>query len=481
MLVSLYTSRVVLNTLGVEDYGIYNVVGGVVAMLSFFNSSMATSTQRYLNYEMGKGNTSGLRKIFSNAINTHFLIGVVTVILLETIGLWFVYSFLNIPEHKFDAAIIVYHCSVASLFISITSTPYNSAIIANEKMNVYAYFSIVEVLLKLLIVYLLLVILYNKLIVYAFLMLGVTILMRLMYGTYCVRKFPECKYQTGFDKPIVKEMLSFSGWMLFGTLSDMLSKQGINLLINIFFGPIFNASRAIAVQVQSAISSFSTNFMTAVKPQIIKSYSSKDYDYMYKLVFTSSKVSFFLLFILTMPILLYTEEILQLWLKQVPDMSPLFTRLVLIEILISSAYSPIAQVNQASGRIKNYQLAISLLFLTIFFLTLLVFKLGFPVYSTFIISVFFAVIGLFIRILILRKENFFPAKVYLSKVILPLIPVVLISISIPVLMYKFLPHTIIYFLLNIIAGLTLNAISIWLIGLNKSEKVLIKNGIKSFI
>ena len=215
MAVSLYTSRVVLNTLGVEDFGVYNVVGGIVSMLSFFNSSMATSTQRFLNYEMGQNNDKGLRDVFVNAVNAHYLIGFITVIGLETVGLWFVYNKLNIPQGQFDAALWVFHCSVLSLFVSIISTPYNAAIIANERMGIYAYYSIFEVVLKLLIVYLLVVIPYNKLIVYGLLTLAVSVVMRILYNVYCIRNFSECRYKWSWNMQLMKKMFFFSGWMLF--------------------------------------------------------------------------------------------------------------------------------------------------------------------------------------------------------------------------------------------------------------------------
>ena len=259
MVVSLYTSRVVLNTLGVEDFGIYNVVGGVVAMLAFFNSSMTTSTQRFLNYEMGKHNENSLQDVFINSINAHYLIGLISILVLETIGLWFIYNKLNIPASQFDAALWVFHCSVLSLFVSIISTPYNAAIIANEKMEVYAYFSIIEAILKLLIVYLLVVISFNKLKLYGVLLLCVSIVMRVLYNWYCIKNFKECTYKLKYSANLIKQMLSFSGWMLFGCVSSMLSTQGVNILINIFFGPVFNAARAIAVQVQSAVNSFVGN------------------------------------------------------------------------------------------------------------------------------------------------------------------------------------------------------------------------------
>lgn len=479
--VSLFTSRVVLQTLGVEDYGIYNVVGGFVSMLAFFNSSMATSTQRFLNYEMGKGRDSDLQSVFSNAINAHFIIGIATVVLLETFGLWFINNKLNIPHEQLHAAVWVFHFSVITLFISIIATPYSAAIVANERMGIYAYYSIFEVVLKLVIVYILVVLPYNKLILYGFLNLCVSILMRFLYLSYCKRNFSECIYKRGWDKSQIKGLFSFSGWMLLGCFSDMLSKQGVNILINMFFGPVFNAARAIAVQVQQSISSFVANFMTAVRPQIIKSYSAQKFDYMYRLVFSASKLSFYLLFILTIPVLIYTEYILDLWLDVVPEYSVLFTRLVLIELLISSAYVPIAQINQASGRVKNYQLAISIIFLLNFALSYIVYKLGFPVYSTFIVSVILAIAGLFVRVIILKKENDFPARYYIFKVMFPLIPVALLAMVAPYLLYCWLPISFLSVVINIVVGLLCSCFAIWSLGLDKTEKVFVKDKLNAIV
>lgn len=479
MAIYLYTSRVVLNTLGVENFGIYDIVGGIVSTLCFFNSSMATSTQRFLNYEMGQDNSKALREVFVNAVNSHYVIGIIAVVVLETVGLWFVYNKLNIPARQFDAALWVFHCSVFALFVSIISTPYNAAIIANERMGIYAYFSIVEVILKLLIVYLLVVIPYNKLAVYGLLTLAVTVVMQTLYFMYCFKNFKECRYMWNWNGRLMKKMFFFSGWMLFGCISDMLSKQGVNILINIFFGPIFNAARAIAAQVQGAIYSFVANFMMAVRPQIIKSYSAGEYSYMYRLVFSSSKLSFYLLFILATPVLLYTEFILQLWLKIIPDYCVLFTRLVLVEILISSAYFPIAQINQASGKIRNYQMAISAIFLLCFIVTYILYKIGMPVYSTFIISLVLAIVGLFVRVYILKRDNDFPASTYLLKVMLPLVPVAGLSLVIPVLIYNYTETTFLIFVFNTFIGFVSSVIVIWMCGLDDAEKGFITEKIKS--
>lgn len=480
--VSLFTSRVVLQTLGVEDYGIYNVVGGIVSMLVFFNSSVATSTQRFLNHEMGKGGDgSNLQRIFSNAINAHLIIGVLTVILLETGGLWFLYNKLNIPQEQFHAAVWVFHFSVLSLFVSIIMTPYNAAIIANEKMGIYAYYSIFEVSFRLIIVYILTQLPYNKLILYGFLSLCVSVLMCLLYFVYCKRHFSECVYKWNWDRTQITSLFSFSGWMLFGCLSDMLSKQGVNILINMFFGPMFNAARAVAVQVQYAVNNFVANFMTAVRPQIIKSYSAGEYNYMYRLVFSASKLSFYLLFVLTVPILLYTEYIFDLWLDIVPEYSVLFTRLVLIELLISSAYVPIAQINQASGRIRNYQIAISVIFLLNFVLSYILYKLGFPVYSTFIVSIGLSIVGLFVRVIILKIDNNFPAKHYILKIMLPLLPIALLAMAVPYLLCHWMPINLLTIVLNSVVGVLCSCLVIWCLGLDKTEKGFIKGKISAII
>ena len=481
MAVSLYTSRIVLNTLGIEDYGIYNVVGGVVSMLAFFNSSMATSTQRFLNVEMGKGNYEILNKVFINAVNAHYLIGIVTVLGLETFGLWFIYYKLNIPEAQFHAALWVFHLSVASLFVSIISTPYNAAIIANEKMSVYAYFSIFEVIAKLLIVYLLLMLPYNKLTVYAILLFLISVTMRLAYNLYCKKYFRECNYRWIWDINLIKKMFSFTGWMLFGCLSDMLGNQGVNILINMFFGPVYNAARGIAVQIRTAIDSFIVNFLTAVRPQIVKSYSTGEWDYMYKLTFSASRLSYYLLLLLVMPVFFSTHYILGIWLKNIPPYCEIFTQLTLVELLIRTTYTPIAQINQASGKIRNYQLAISVLFLLNFILSYIVYKMGMPVFSSFIVAIVVAVVGLFVRLIILKHDNQFPALEYLKTVFLPIIPVTLLAIAIPVIYNIYSESSFQTFFIQSVLCVLCASISIWYVGLNTGEKTVIKGKINSFV
>ena len=307
--VTLYTSRVILEVLGIEDFGIYNVVGGIVAMFAFINGGMVSATQRYLTFELGRHNESKLTNVFSTAIQIHAVIAFIIIVLAETIGLWFLYYKMVIPAERMDAAIWVYQCSVIACVTNIMSIPYNADIIAHEKMSAFAYISIIEASLKLGIVYLLIWSPIDKLIIYAVLILLVQFTIRIIYSQYCHRHFEESKYQHHFNYPLFKEMASFAGCSFWGSLSSVLFTQGVNLMLNVFFGPVVNAARGIAVQVQSAVQQFVGNFQIALNPQITKNYATGDLVQMHSLMFRSARFSFFLLFFLTLPILLETNFI----------------------------------------------------------------------------------------------------------------------------------------------------------------------------
>ena len=311
MAVSLYTSRVVLDALGVEDFGIYNVVGGVITLFSFVNGAMSSSTQRYITFELGKGNTSQLQKVFQTSMNVHLLVALLILFLGETAGLWFFYEKMVIPPLRMVSAFWVYQFSIFTMMIMVVSVPYNAVIIAHERMSTFAYISVFEVLLKLGIVYLLYLTSSDKLIVYAALLCFMQLLIRVIYGYYCSCHFDETRYQWGWDSKLFREMLCFGGWNLWGGFAAVLFTQGVNILLNLFFGPAVNAARGIAVQVQGAVTQFSTNFQTAINPQITKSYAVGDYAYMHSLIFHSSKFTFLLLATISFPVLLETEMILQ--------------------------------------------------------------------------------------------------------------------------------------------------------------------------
>jgi O-antigen/teichoic acid export membrane protein len=481
MLVSLYTSRVILNTLGVEDYGIYNVVGGVVAMFAFFNGAMSSATQRFLSYEIGKGDFVQLRKTFNATQVIHIGIAVLIFILAETIGLWFVKTYLVIPVERMDAAIWVYHFSVLSFMVSIIQVPYNATIIAHERMNVYAYVSILEVTLKLLIVFMLTWITYDKLKLYGVLQFLVVLIIATIYRIYTRRNFGESKFEVVKDKKLYKILISYSGWSLFGNVASVAQGQGINIILNIFFGPIVNAARGIAVQVEGAVNSFVTNFQMAVNPQIIKSYAADEKEYMISFIIRSSKFSFYLLFLLSLPIILEINQILKLWLRNVPSYAPIFTVLILVVILITSISGPLKIAVQATGKIAVYQAVIgTLLFMTLpisyYFL-----KLGYPPEVTLYITIVIEIIALIFRFFFLKKIINFPVTRFIKDVVIRNIIIVLLSVSLPLFVRKALDESFWRLIFVVCVAFIWNAIVIYVVGLNKSEKMIVQKTVQKIL
>lgn len=480
MLVSLFTSRITLQALGVEDYGIYNVVGGIVIFLSFLNNTLAISTQRFINYEMGQARASNLQQVFSAALTGHYIIALFFLLLTETIGLYFVYNQLVIPEERFVAMLWVYHFSVLTFVISIISTPYNAAIIACEKMDVYAYMAILEAVMKLLVAYLLLVVSFDKLKLYAVLLFFVAVAIRFVYYLYCKRNIVWINSALSWNREMMAKIFSFSGWVFLGGFSQVLCVQGVNVLINLFFNPIHNAARGIAMQLQAAVHMFSANFMTAVRPQIVKSYSAKDYGYAYKLTCSSARFSFFLLLVITMPILLNTEFILTLWLGSVPLYSVAFTRLALIDVLFASMISPVAALSQATGKVKNYQLIISLSFLLVFVLTYLFYKFHYSSSVTFIISIVMTLIGTLGRIMELKYSAKFPVLYFVKEVVVRILLVLLATIFTMILcirIFSFIEDSVNFVIISL-CSLLFSSSYIWLWGINRVEKEFIINKIK---
>ena len=338
--VTLYTSRVVLAALGVVDFGIYNVVGGVVAMFSMLSGSLSIAITRFLTYELGTGNIERLKNIFSSAITIQLLIGGLVVLLAETVGLWFLNSKMVIPHERILAANYVLQFSLITFLINLISVPYNAAIIAHEKMSAFAYISIVEAISKLSVAFLISVAPFDRLIFYAILMCVTALVIRLIYGCYCKRYFEECTYHFIFDKELLKNMFSFAGWNFIGAASSVLRDQGGNIVINLFCGPAVNAARGIAYQVNNAISGFVSNFMMALNPQITKSYATGDKEYMMTLIHQGARLSFYILLILSLPVIIDAHYILTLWLKIVPEHTTLFVQLVLIFAMSESISNP---------------------------------------------------------------------------------------------------------------------------------------------
>lgn len=470
MAVSLYTSRVVLNILGVEDFGIYNVVGGFVTMLGFLNSSMASATQRFLAFEIGRNDKTKLRNVFVMSINVHFLIAFITFLLAETVGLWFVNTQLTIPVERMTAARWVYQFSIYTFLVSIISVPYNAIIIAHERMNIFAWVSIIEVSVKLFIVFMLQWFGYDKLIFYSVLMFAVSLLTRSIYGIYCSINFRYNKFLIYWDNKLFNKMLTFSGWNLLVDLGYTLNGQGVNILLNIFFGPVVNAARGIAYQLIGLLNGFVRNFQMAINPQIIKLYASNKNKKFENLVYQGTKYSFFLLFIISFPVLLETESILGLWLKKVPEYSVIFTQLIIINILIESLSGLLTTAVQATGKIKNYQGITGAIMVLIIPTSYILFKLKFTPEAAFWVGIFFSCIIFILRMIIFMKLLNANLSNFFSQVIYKIIIVVLISMVIPLVSKVIIADSNFKFLIVCFITFFWTIISIYIFGLLEEEK-----------
>lgn len=477
-LVSLYTSRVVLNTLGVEDYGTYNVVGGAVMMFGFFNGAMSSATQRFLTFDIGRKDHVQLRKTFNATQIIHIGIALLIFILAETIGLWFVNNQLNLPEGRMEAARWVFHFSVLSFMITVVQAPYNALIIARERMSVFAYISILDVSLKLFIVFMLTWISFDKLKLYGILIFVVSFIVAAIYRIYTKTHFEETKFLSVKDKYLYKTLISYSVWNLFGAISLVVKAQGVSILLNIFFGTVINAAQGVANQVSGTVASFVSNFQMASNPQIIKSYAADDKGYMTNLVIRTSKFSFFLLFILTLPIILEIDFILKLWLKLVPDYTAIFTILILINALIDTISRPLMAAMAATGKIKVYQLVIGGLSILILPVSYLFFKFGYPPESTFIVSISTAVVAFVFRLLFIKKQiPEFSIRQFIQEILIRNIPVILLSVLIPWLIISNMHPGFTRLILVTLTSLSISIITIYSVGLKNNERLFIKNAL----
>lgn len=362
LVINLYTSRVILRELGVDDYGIYNVVGGIVVILSFLNSAMAGGTQRFMNVEMGRKNQCALNKVFSTSQQIHFWVAVVVLVIAETIGLWFLNTQMNIPCLRVEAANWVYQFSILAALVGIFTVPYNAAIISHEKMSAFAYISILEASLKLVVALAIMWAPLDKLIFYAFLIFIISGINCCIYATYSVRHFIECRNTTfRIDKGMMKQMLSFSGWTVFGNLGYILHTQGIAIIINMFFTVAVNAAQGIANQVNGVVTQFTSNFLVAMNPQVVKAYAAGDYEQMHLLIIRGCKMAFCMMAFFVIPLTLEAPTILHIWLGIVPDYAVIFMRLVLLISLVNSFSSLLATAKGATGEIKSYQVTLTLI------------------------------------------------------------------------------------------------------------------------
>ena len=477
MLITLYTSRVVLNMLGVEDYGIYNVVGGVVAMFSVISSSLSSAISRFITFELGRGDLGRLKRIFSTSINIQVGISLLIFILGEAIGVWFLNYKMNIPMERMGAANWVLHCSLLSFVINLISIPYNACIIAHERMKAFAYISVLEASLKLAVVYLLSVSPFDKLSTYAVLLVLVALLIRLTYGIYCKCQFEESTYHFVYDKGIVKEMIGFAVWNFFGNTAYIFNTQGVNILINLFFGVAVNAARGIATQVEGAVMQYVGNFTTAVNPQITKSYATGDLHYMFRLVCLGAKYAYFLLLLFVVPIVMEADMILALWLKVVPDYAPLFLRLSMFGSLVFLLGNTMFTAAVATGNIRKYQLWVAIVGCLVFPLTWLAYKVGSPVYVTYLvyIGIYFALV--FVRLYILKGLLHFPVMMFIREVIGRVLLVTPVAFIVPCIVTYYLDASWGRLLLVCFLSFISTCICIYVLGLESGERTALTNKI----
>lgn len=483
MLVSLYTSRVVLQALGVEDYGIYNVVGGVVAMFSMISNSLSSSVSRFLTFELGKGNLEGLKRVFSTSLSIHVALVLVIVLLSETLGLWFLNTHMTIPENRLYAANWVFQASVLTFVINLLSVPFSASIVSHERMSAFAYIGILDIMLRLLIV---LFIAYSgwnfdRLIIYSLLLVGVVCIMQAIYWNYCTRNFEECKFGLSFDVNYWKEMSSFAGWNFIGCTAGLLKDQGVNILLNLFIGPIINAARGIANTVNNVLASFSGNFMTALNPQITKSYAAGDYDYMFSLVERGSRFSYYILLLFALPMLFETEFVLTLWLKHYPEHTVNFVRLILIVSMCDILSNTLINLQVATGKIRNYQLVVGGMLLMNFPLSYFCLKMGLSPESTLIVALIVAVCCLFLRLFFLRKMVGLSMKRYLCKVCGNVLLVTLVATIIPALLFFRMSDGWVRFLIICIISILITITSIYWIGCNANERNFIREKVFKII
>ncbi len=476
LIISLYTSRVVLQNLGINDFGIYNVVGGFVSMFAFLNSSLSNGIQRFFNYEMGRNGEDGARKVYNSAIRVQVIFALIIVVLTETVGLWYLYYKMVIPMERFDVAFWIFQFSVMGMVLSIMQAPFSASILAHEKMNYYAFVGILDVVLRLLIVILLIAIYGDKLFIYGVLHLFVNAIQFVMCYTYSKISFKELRLSVTANKRLIKDMLSFSGWNMFGTFAIMMKEQGVNMILNLFFGPAVNAARGVAYQVISHVRGFVSNINIAAKPQMTQSFAENNVSRTMTLMYSLSKVCFFVLFALSYPLCLEIDTVLHLWLgDNVPEYTNIFIILVFMTSFLNNLNTPVSFVVHATGNMKKYQVVTSFIELSILPISYFVLKLGAAPYSVFIVTLFVVAINQYASLCILRQLVSFSLRDYFYRVIFPILYVITISCFLPCLLRILLPESYIRFFLVCVVSVITIAASIWLCGLNKNEKELFKD------
>lgn len=468
--ITLYTSRLILAELGVEDFGTYNVVAGVVTMFSFMTGAMSAATQRFLSYEHGNADTTKIQAVFKMSINIHALIFILVIIIAETVGLWFLNNKLNIAPDRIYAANWTYQCSIIAFGFSIMTIPYIASIVSNEKMDAFAYISILEVILKLAIVFILGFHLGDNLIVYSILVSCTSAFIWFLYYAYCRLKLTDMKYSFFWENSLFKELIGFTGWNLIGSLAFVGMNQGINILLNIFFGPAINASRAISGQVTMAVQRFSSNLQMSMNPLITKSYASGKHEYMHLLVFKGSKYSFFLLLFLTLPLLIKIELVLTWWLGSLPEKLVVFSQLSLVDSLIVSLSGTLITAASANGKIKNYQIVAGGLLILNVPISYLFFIFGAAPEISLLVMISISITALFTRLFFLKGMINLSIKEYFKLVLIKVILVSLVCIPIMFYITSFFGDTFFDFIIQCVLSSLLVSMTIWFFGLDLNER-----------
>lgn len=473
MVVSLYTSRVVLQTLGVEDYGIYNVVGTFVAMFSVLSGSLSAAISRFITFELGCNNIDKLKRVFSSAITIQIVLAFIIILLAETIGLWFLNHKMIIPVERINAANWVYQFSILTFAIHLISVPYNASIIAHEKMSAFAYISIFEVIGKLFVAFSIAIAPIDRLIFYALLLMAIAVSICLIYGIYCKRKFEECTVHLVFDQTLLREMFGFAGWNFIGAASSVLRAQGGNVIINMFCGPTVNAARGIAIQVSHAVQGFVTNFMTALNPQITKSYASGNHDYMMTLMFQGARLSFYILLLISLPVILNVNYILSLWLGIIPEHTANFVQLTLIFAMSESLANPLITAMLATGKIRNYQIVVGGLQLLNLPISYIFLRMGYAPESVFIVAIIISICCEMARLYMLRGMIKLPVRQFLQKVYFNVIIVSVAASILPYIVIRETEENVLNLLWTSLLCAICTVVSVLYIGCSKNERAFV--------
>lgn len=471
MVISLFTSRIILQKLGVDDFGIYQAVGGIVGFLSFINGALSTGSSRFLTYALGEGNVEKLKRTFSTTLNIHILIAILIVIVAETIGLWFLYHKMVIAPDRLSAAVYTYHLSILTAVFTLTQVPYNATIVAHEKMSIYAYMSIFEVSAKLLICYLLTIGNFDRLMMYATLLLGVQVGCMCFYRFYCTHHFEEARFSFSFDKKIFKEIAGFSGWSMFANASIALNSQGVLILLNMFFAPAVVAARAISLQVNMAANQFVSNFRQAANPQIVKKYASGDYEGSKHLLLESTKYSYYMMYLIALPVCLLAYPLLKLWLGVVPDYTVPFLQIVIVQSLFQVFDTSFYTALYAKGRLRENALTSPTLGFMIFPITYILFKLGYsPLVLSWTSLVVYAILGIIVKPwLIIKIVDYKCSEIW--SVYRSCLIVTVASLPTPIIIYKLVDTTqIVYFILLGLVCLISVALSAFFLGIDKAMR-----------